>query len=201
MKLPEYESIDFKLKRFPDVLRTEAKTLVFPLTKEDKEDIKILEKKFDEEENCAGLAAPQIGISKQIIVFSAPDDPQLKKWREDLTQTMEKSIWINPTYEPLDEAKHEDYEACFSVVDRAGNVKRFKKIRYQAYNVEGQVIKGEAEGFLARIIQHEIDHLRGKLFIDYVPKDQLLDLEHYREERRRLMEEGEMMEEGEDKEL
>jgi peptide deformylase len=185
MKLPDYQSINFKLNHFPSVLRTPAKELSFPLTAEDRHDLATLEKKFDEEENCAGLAAPQIGISKRIIVFSAPDDPELKKWREDLTQTMEKAIWINPSYEAIGEDKHEDYEGCFSVTDRGGNVKRFKKVRYKAYDPNGGLIEGKAEGFLARIIQHEVDHLNGTLFVDYVPKDQLLDLEELREQRRR----------------
>src|SRR5215467_4194606 len=160
MELPDYQAVDFNTQHFPKVLRTMAKKLTFPLTHQDIEDINTLEKKFDQEENCAGLAAPQIGISKQIIVFSA-DYLELKKWRPDFTQTMPKTIWINASYEPVGKETHEDYEACFSVLDRTGTVKRYKKIRYSAYNPKGELQQGTAEGFLARIIQHEIDHTHG----------------------------------------
>lgn len=146
-------------------------------------DIRILEEKFDVEKNCAGLAAPQIGIAKQIIVFAASESPDLKKWRTDFTQYMDKTIWINPTYEGIGEEKNEDYEACFSVLEMAGPVKRYRKIRYRAYTMTGDLVEGTAEGFLARIIQHEADHVNGKLFIDYVPEDQLMKIEDYRKKR------------------
>lgn len=181
-ELPPYQEVNFETKQNPKVLRTPSQKLHFPLTQEDKDDIAILERKYDEEENCAGLAAPQIGISKQVIVFCA-DDPELKQYRQDFDQMMSKTIWINPSYEGIGDEKHEDYEGCFSVANTAGNVKRYKKIRYEAYNPQGDLITGEATGFLARIIQHEIDHLNGTLFIDYIPEDQLVDIAQYRKMR------------------
>jgi peptide deformylase len=187
MKKRVYISLDPVTREIPAVLITVAKVLSFPLTEEDRRDIQILEQQYDSEDNCAGLAAPQIGISKQVIVFSAPEDPQLKKWRKDFTQTMEKTIWINPSYEALGEKMHEDYEGCFSTADLAGPVKRYCKIRYKAYTVEGVLVEGIAEGFLARIMQHEIDHVHGKLFIDYVPADQLLTVDEYRKKRAAAM--------------
>jgi peptide deformylase len=171
-----------------DVLRTPAAPLIFPLSAEDKEVVRILTAKFDGEENCAGLAAPQIGFGKQVIIFSVPDDPQLKKWRPDLIQTMPKTVWVNPTYEGVGEEKHTDYEGCFSVNDLAGPVARFKTIRYSAYTPEGTFVDGTAQGFLARLIQHEVDHLKGRCFIDYVPKDELLSIEEYRARRKNAME-------------
>ncbi len=188
MDLPEYVCIEGKDNRGPEVLHTAGKKLTFPLSPEDLADVRILEQKFDHEENCAGLAAPQIGISKQIIIFSAPEDPKLKKWRADFTQTMEKTLWINPTYEGMGTDTNEDYEGCFSANDLAGPVKRFKKIQYTAYDLKGQKVEGIAEGFLARIIQHEIDHVKGRLFIELVPKDQLLTIEEYRRRRAAAME-------------
>jgi peptide deformylase len=174
----------------PSVLITRAAEIQFPLSLEDKRDLEILEQKFDAEENCAGLAAPQIGISKQIIIFEAPDDPVLKKWRPDLTQTMPRTIWINPTYEGIDEAGfHVDYEACFSVGGVAAPVKRFKKIRYGAYDPHGTLIEGMAEGFLARMIQHETDHVYGILYVDRVEdKNLILPVEEYRRRRQAAME-------------
>lgn len=181
--LPNYVAVNLKTKEEPVVLRTPAKELSFPLTPEDVEDIAILEAKYDGEGNCSGLAAPQIGISKRIIIFAAPENPDLKKWRPDFTQAMDKTIWINPSYEGIGTDKHEDYEACFSVLEVGGTVSRYKKIHYQAHTVTGESVEGTAEGFLARIIQHEIDHINGKLFIDYVSEGELIEIEAYRKKR------------------
>ncbi len=164
-------------------IRVKSQTINFPLSQEDKRDIDIVISKFDSEQNIAGLAAPQIGITKRIIVFAIPDSPMLKKWRPDLTQAMPKSLWINPSYEPVGDEMHEDYEGCFSVEDVAGPVKRFKKIKYKAFSEDGKLIEGEAEGYAARVIQHETDHLDGKLFIDLVEKDKLMSIEVYRNMR------------------
>jgi len=186
--LPDYVTINWQTDEVPTVLKTPAHKLSFPLTPEDLNDIKILEAKFDQEGNCSGLAAPQIGIAKQIIVFAAPDNPDLKKWRLDFTQTMGKTIWINPSYKGVGADKNEDYEACFSVPEMAGPVMRYKTIRYDAYTIMGKHVEGTAEGFLARIIQHEIDHINGTLFIDYVPDGRLLTIEEYRQKRAKTME-------------
>lgn len=181
--LPDYSVVNLATNQKPAVLVTPAQRLSFPLTPEDINDVRILEAKFDKEENCAGLAAPQIGISKQIIVFAAPENQDLKKWRSDFTQYMGKTIWINPSYKGIGEGKKEDYEGCFSVLDAAGPVKRYNKIQYTAYTINGELVESTAEGFLARIIQHETDHVNGKLFIDYVPKDQLMKMDDYRKKR------------------
>jgi peptide deformylase len=181
--LPDYSVVNLATNQKPAVLITPAQCLSFPLTPEDINDVKILEAKFDEEKNCAGLAAPQIGIPKQIIVFAAPENQDLKKWRSDFTQYMDKTIWVNPSYKGIGEGKKEDYEACFSVLEVAGPVKRYNKIQYSAYILSGELVEGTAEGFLARIIQHETDHVNGKLFIDYVPKDQLMKIDDYRKKR------------------
>ncbi len=190
MNLPNYRAVNFKENLYPEVLRTPAKKLTFPLNHEDLRDIEILERKFDLEENCAGLAAPQIGISKRIIVFSAPDSPELRKWRPDFTQTMEKTIWINPSYEGIGNEKNIDFEGCFSVINAAGNVARFINISYKAYDINGGLIEGEATGFLARIIQHEVDHINGILFINHVTKGELIDVEAYRKMRQEAIANG-----------
>ena len=183
MALPPYVNIDTKTRRGADVLHKPAQKLTFPLSMQDQLDIQILEQKFDSEQNCAGLAAPQLGIGKQIIVLSAPDNALLKKWRADFTQTMDKQIWINPSYEAIGLEKIEDYEGCFSGGELAGPVQRFRKIRYHAYDPQGKEIIGIAEGFLARIIQHEIDHIHGQLFTDLVPEEQILTISEYRRKR------------------
>lgn len=165
------------------ILREPSQEISFPLNNEDRQILETLEKKFDAEKNCAGLASPQIGYSKRMIIFSAPDDPLIKKWRKDFTQIMDKTCWINPSYEPVGQEAHEDYEGCFSVHNLAGPVKRYKKIRYRATLLNGEKVEGEAEGFLARIIQHEIDHLNGILCIDLVEEGKLLTIDEYRKRR------------------
>ncbi|USO02238.1 MAG: peptide deformylase [Alphaproteobacteria bacterium] len=148
------------------ILRQSAKTLTFSLTDSDLEDIKTLEYRFDTEKNMAGLAAVQINIPKKIIIFSC-NNLELKKFRPTLTQMMPKTIWINPSYKGIEEAgKDETYEGCFSIKDTVGIVERYSKIRYKAFDMDGKCIEGTAEGFLARIIQHEIDHIHGILCID-----------------------------------
>jgi peptide deformylase len=127
-----YVVYDMKEQR-PSVYSKVAEELRFPLSHEDMADVQTLEQQFDHEENCAGLAAPQIGISKQIIIFAAPENPDLRKFRPDFTQTMPKTIWINPEYTGIEESGiSEDYEACFSVPAVAGEVPRYNKIKYRA---------------------------------------------------------------------
>ena len=190
---PEYvvindDSID-KHKR--SILTTPAKNISFPLSKEDKQVIKILEKKYDNEENCAGLAAPQIGFNKRVIIFGLSakllDDPKIKASRKDFVQTMEKSIWINPSYSPIGEEQTKDYEGCFSVHTWVVPTPRYNKIQYNATLVDGTEITGIAEGFLARVIQHEIDHLNGKLCIDYSSKRDRITHEEYKKLREKLV--------------
>lgn len=181
--LPEYVVFDpTKDKDIPKIYRTIAKPLSFPLSAEDEKDMGLLTAKYDSEANCAGLAAPQIGISKAIIVFSVPDnDPELKKRRPDLIDTMPKTVWINPKYEGIESfGYNEDYEACFSIKDYTGPVTRYKKISYEAHTPTGQLVKGTAEGFLARLIQHETDHLNGILWIDKVDPSKMMPLDEYR---------------------
>ncbi len=185
-KLPDYVAIKSLHEHIP-VLRTPAKEMSFPLSDEDKEILRLLEAKFDAEENCAGLAAPQIGFGKKAFVFAVSDDEQLKKWRTDLTDTMPKSLWINPSYEANGPELTTDMEGCFSVDNLAGPVIRYHSIRYKAFLPDGTEINGIANGFLARVIQHETDHLNGRLCIDLVKEDQIIKVDEYRKMRAEAM--------------
>lgn len=181
--LPNYVIINDSTCAKRDVLRTPAEAVTFPLNEETRKVIQHLEEKYDLEENCAGLAAPQIGYNTRVIVFAVEPDEEIKSLRPDLSDTMPKSIWINPSYIPLSEDKTVDWEACFSVNDLAGRIPRFTEISYEAWTVNGKKIQGKAKGFLARLIQHEIDHLNGNLFIDYVPAEELVSQTQMRKER------------------
>ncbi len=112
----------------------------------------------------AGLAATQIGASKRMCVvrnfFPDPANPQ-QFIHEDF-------VLINPKIVSTSKETETDYEGCLSVPDVYGQVERYKKIKVDALNINGERIKLKAQDFFARTIQHEIDHLDGILFTDRV---------------------------------
>ncbi len=109
--------------------------------------------------NGAGLAAPQIGVDLQLVIFGFgqnqryPDAPPVPE-----------TVLINPVITPLGDAEEEGWEGCLSVPGLRGVVPRFARIRYTGLDAEGRAIDREAEGFHARVVQHECDHLIGKLY-------------------------------------
>ncbi len=106
-----------------------------------------------------GLAAPQVGISERLIVVEYGDD-------EDETVPKKLYAVINPEIVQASEEKLEGIEACLSIPQLAGEVERHEKITVKGLNRYGKPTKIKAEGWLARIFQHEIDHLEGVLFTD-----------------------------------
>lgn len=106
-----------------------------------------------------GISAPQIGINKRIILFGFEHSA-----RYPTEKPVPFTILINPTYTTLTEQQEESWEGCLSVPGLRGKVPRFTRIEYSAFNLDGNEIKIIAEGFHARIIQHECDHLDGVLF-------------------------------------
>lgn len=103
-----------------------------------------------------GLAAPQVGKNIRICIIGKEADKSLK---EDL-------VLINPAWEKLSRKKNVDTEGCLSVPNTFGKVKRYSNISVKAWDKNGGDISFEAKNFLARVIQHEVDHLEGILFID-----------------------------------
>ncbi len=107
----------------------------------------------------AGLAAPQIGVDLALVIFGFrhndryPDAPAVPE-----------TVLINPTITPLDDAEEEGWEGCLSVPGLRGVVPRFARIRYTGVDPDGRPIDREAEGFHARVVQHEVDHLIGRLY-------------------------------------
>ena len=110
--------------------------------------------------NGAGLAAPQIGVDLQVVIFGSdqrnpryPDRPLVPR-----------TTLVNPVITPLGDAQEEDWEGCLSVPGLRGVVPRFSRIRYTGFDPFGDSIDRVAEGFHARVVQHECDHLVGKLY-------------------------------------
>lgn len=110
--------------------------------------------------NGAGLAAPQIGEDWQVVVFGGtgrnpryPDRP-----------VVPATVLVNPVITPLGDAEEEDWEGCLSVPGLRGKVPRFARIRYTGFDQYGDPIDRTVEGFHARVVQHECDHLWGRLY-------------------------------------
>lgn len=112
-----------------------------------------------EHEVGVALAAPQLDKLLKIIVIRNNFDN-----KEDKTF----SVFINPTITKFEGVIEEDFEGCLSVKDIYGKVPRYAKVRVRAIDLNGREFRITAEGFLARIFQHEIDHLQGRLFIDRI---------------------------------
>lgn len=112
-----------------------------------------------EAEDGAGLAAPQIGVSLQVIVFGVKKNVRYPD-AEDVPYT----VLINPVVKPLTKETEEDWEGCLSVPGMRGMVPRFSKIDYQGYDQYGNFINRSVDGFHARVVQHECDHLQGILY-------------------------------------
>lgn len=110
--------------------------------------------------NGAGLAAPQIGEDLQMVVFGSgepnpryPDAP-----------IVPRTVLINPVITPIGEEEQLDWEGCLSVPGLRAMVPRWSKVRYTGFDIYGDPIDRTVEGFHARVVQHECDHLWGKLY-------------------------------------
>jgi len=157
-----------------DVLRTRAKEIKFPINSTTQQFIQDLREFFYALKSPlgkpAGLAAPQVGLSARIIIIQIP--AEAKKIRKDVYDILPPTVWINPSYTPLDnDDTNKDWEGCYSVSNKMGEVYRYKTIKYEAYTPEGNKVTGIAKGFLARLIQHEVGHLNGELYIDRLCSD------------------------------
>jgi len=113
--------------------------------------------------NGVGLAAPQIFISKQIMIISSKPNT-----RYPHAPHMEDTVIINPKIIKTSKGKTTDWEGCLSIPGIRAKVPRFNKIKIQYETSEGQIEKRTFKGFIARVFQHEYDHLIGLVFIDRV---------------------------------
>ncbi len=113
--------------------------------------------------NGAGLAAPQIGVSLRLVIFGYAD-PAARNPRYPDQDPVPQTILVNPVLEPLTDEFEEGWEGCLSVPGLRGVVPRVRKLRYTGFDLEGRRIERVAEGFHARVVQHECDHLDGILY-------------------------------------
>lgn len=109
--------------------------------------------------NGAGLAAPQIGVDLQLVIFGFERNERYPE-----APPVPMTVLINPVITPLSDELADGWEGCLSVPGLRGVVPRYTRLRYTGFDAKGQPIDREAEGFHARVVQHECDHLIGRLY-------------------------------------
>jgi peptide deformylase len=109
--------------------------------------------------NGAGLAAPQVGVSVRVVIFGVTANPRYPD-----IEPVPDTVLINPVLTPLSGEEEEGWEGCLSVPGMRGWVPRFAKLRYSGYDERGRRFQRDVEGFHARVVQHEVDHLDGILY-------------------------------------
>jgi peptide deformylase len=107
----------------------------------------------------AGLAAPQIGVQQQVVIFGAE-----RNERYPDAEPVPYTELVNPVLTPLGDERDEDWEGCLSVPGLRGIVPRYRNLRYEGFDPQGRPIRREVSGFHARVVQHEVDHLLGILY-------------------------------------
>jgi peptide deformylase len=113
----------------------------------------------------AGLAAPQIGVPLRVVIFGITHNPRYPE-----APPIPETVLINPRLTPLGDDLDEDrWEGCLSVPGWRALVPRWRRLRYRGFDPQGQPFEREVEGFHARVVQHECDHLDGVLFPDRMP--------------------------------
>ena len=107
----------------------------------------------------AGLAAPQIGVFKRLVIFGFDTNDRYPE-----ADSVPFTVLINPIITPLSDEQENGWEGCLSVPGLRGVVPRFTHIKYEGYDAEGNKLEREVEDFHARVVQHECDHLDGILY-------------------------------------
>jgi peptide deformylase len=109
----------------------------------------------------AGLAAPQVHVSRRVAIYGVEANPRYPE-----APAVPLTVLINPTITPLGTEQEEDWEGCLSVPDLRGMVPRWTRVRVEAWGRDGKRLRFEAHDFHARVVQHECDHLDGKVYLD-----------------------------------
>ncbi|WP_087543426.1 peptide deformylase [Acinetobacter sp. WCHA29] len=113
------------------------------------------------ERNGVGIAAPQVYISKRVIIVASRPNPRYPEAPE-----MDAVVMVNPEILEFSQATCLGEEGCLSVPDQRGVVERAQVVKVRYYTLQGEIVEKTFEGFPARIVQHEVDHLDGVLFVE-----------------------------------
>ena len=121
----------------------------------------LIEDMFDtmKAEDGAGLAAPQIGVGLRVVIFGFDSNPRYPQ-----SGAVPRTVLINPEITPLSDAMEDGWEGCLSVPGMRGMVSRYSHIRYTGLDAAGNPVDVLADGFHARVVQHECDHLDGIIY-------------------------------------
>lgn len=117
-----------------------------------------------------GLAAPQVGVSQRVIVVEYAEEPEEPRKEGEMPTAPVLYMLVNPEITRSSRAKVDGIEACLSVPGFTGDVVRHAEVVVKGYNAQGAPVRIRAKGWLARIFQHEIDHLDGILYVDRASK-------------------------------
>jgi peptide deformylase len=109
--------------------------------------------------NGAGLAAPQIGVNLQLVIYGFKQNQRYPE-----APPVPETVLINPVLTPLSDEREEQFEGCLSVPGLRGSVPRYTRLRYEGVDQHNHKIVREVDGFHARVVQHEVDHLLGILY-------------------------------------
>lgn len=113
-----------------------------------------------------GLAAPQVAVARRLIVFRVPDG---RRMADEPAGPIDPVVLINPEIHPLDARVGWAWEGCLSIPGLTGRVPRWHRIGYRGLDLTGAVVERDVVGFHARVVQHEVDHLDGVLYMDRMP--------------------------------
>jgi len=144
------------------LLQQRGKDLPIPFDTAAKRDIKTLVDAFLKRDDALGLAAPQIGMGKRVTIFKNKNFDD----RDPITSEHDYDVLVNPRITQFRGDKETMMEGCLSCPDISVEVERYTEIKVKGYDGKGQKISRRYTGFLARIVQHEIDHLDGTLIVD-----------------------------------
>ena len=150
-------------KKDTTALRKKSKEVPAPLDKESREIIKTLVDSFLARDDASGLAAPQIGISKRVVVFRTKGFGEGGK----VKSPDEFEVLVNPRITQARGEKVMMTEGCLSCPEIQVEISRFPEIKVRALNEKGEKISKRYLDYVARVVQHELDHLDGKLIVDY----------------------------------
>jgi peptide deformylase len=114
-----------------------------------------------DEYDGAGLAAPQVHVSQRIVIYGVRQNPRYPDAEE-----VPLTVLVNPRITPATSEIEEDWEGCLSVPEMRGRVPRHTKVKVEAYGRDGKLLRFTADGFHARVVQHECDHLDGTVYLD-----------------------------------
>jgi len=108
-----------------------------------------------------GLAAPQVHVSQRLVIYGVAANPRYPD-----APPIPLTVLVNPRITPVGDEQEQDWEGCLSIPDLRGRVPRWACLRVEAQGRDGETLRYTAEGFHARILQHELDHLDGKVYVD-----------------------------------